>query len=613
MDVKTEVPSNRDSEISVISTILVSPGSIAKVIDSLKPEDFYFPSNRMVYRLACELFKEGVDIDVSTINSRLSQRKLEAQEEADIRSHIVDLIDMFVSTATLDYHVQQVKSKARMRLLLKFSMNLPQVIEDEIDDKRVADEAYNQITKIANDLIPEKMPDIKAIGQSFMSDLLYRMTHQKELPGIPSGLMDLDEMTGGFQKGNLITLAARPGMGKTALAGCISYFIAAKLRRPVVFFSLEMSAEEIYGRVISHITGINSYDIRRGYTNDYQCELIDKAMKELIDSPFYLIDNRANVKTVMDMEAKIRRMVLSGIVPSVIVVDHLQFIEGNTSLNNAVQIIAEITRKLKLLAGTLNVPILLLSQLSRAVETRKDKRPMLSDLRDSGTIEQDSDLVMFIYRDHYYSQESSNRNIADLIISKHRNGPTGTIQLTYQATTTSFSNSSSASISAFVEPEPVLNSEPTQLKVNFWTEERADGQVVFVSNESDRLRLPVWTKETCRKRINGVIDESKEEMNKFWANAAQWVGEPIDEMEAAWRVACFNAMEQVWNDMIAAKNAETAFNVFDLYKEEGNGNGKTSTANHAEDDVEVGHDMRGGGTDALGLNTGSVETLYSKL
>jgi replicative DNA helicase len=425
-------PQNLEAEQSVLGAVLLSDTALpALIIDErLHPEDFYREAHGIVFQAMLDLHNGGEPVDALTLVEHLKQAgRLEA---AGGRS----AIDLLASSVPAVGHVRQyariVRENAMLRRLLRASYEIQaRVHAHDAPPRELVDIAERSILEVAHE---DSRKDFRAINDVLDVEItkLEQLSQEgKAITGTPSGFDDLDNITGGFQPGNLVILAARPSMGKSALMANFAENAALGTQKAVALFSLEMSESELAQRFIASQASIKGDDLRKGRVPASRWGKIMEASNRLAKSPLF-IDDSSDL-SVLDVRAKARRLLQQhddGL--GLIVIDYLQLMRGDGRTDNRVEQIGQISRGLKTLARELECPVIALSQLNRGVEQRTDKKPVLSDLRESGSIEQDADLVMFIYRDEYYDKESEREGIADLIISKHRNGGLGDVELTFQ-------------------------------------------------------------------------------------------------------------------------------------------------------------------------------------
>jgi len=430
-------PQNLEAESAVLGSILIDPEAFIKIADSLSSVDFYNKKNQLIYSAMEKLFGKGVPIDLVTLTEELRRSKKLRQVGA---SYLSELASYIPSSAHIEEHAKIVADKAALRRLISTtSQIIEQSFEAEEDADKVLDKAESLIFEVS-----EKHRRTEFISlHDALAETYDRLEHLHEdkssgIRGVPTGFSGLDYLLSGFQPSDLIILAARPAMGKTSLALNIALNIALKTEIPVGIFSLEMSKDQVIERLLCMDAQIDSWKMRTGRLSDEDFSRLGEAMGRLSEAPIFVEDS-PNL-TVSEIRAKARRLQAEHKV-GFLIVDYLQLMQGERggySEANRVQEISEISRGLKALARELNIPVLAISQLSRAVEQRSPRIPQLSDLRESGSIEQDSDVVMFIYREDYYDKDSERKNIADILIRKHRHGPTGDIELYFTSEQLSF-------------------------------------------------------------------------------------------------------------------------------------------------------------------------------
>lgn len=436
-------PHSVEAEQAVLGGILVDSNSLTELLDTLKPKHFYRPAHLKLFTAMVELFERGEPVDLISVSEWLADR--EELHLAGGRAYINDLALSVVTTEHLGYYAKLIRGKAILRELIQAGHHVVATAFEEADAAVAVDKAQQAVFAVAQQGMGADLACIQDILPTTFEQIEERHLNKGSLMGVSSGFYDLDNYLSGFQKSDLIILAARPSMGKTAFCLNIVTHVALKEKKPVLFFSLEMSKEQLVQRMLCAEAEIDAQRIRTGEINEQDFQKLSRAMGELGDSPIY-IDDTASM-SVMEMRAKARKLMMErgGEPIGMIVIDYLQLMEGKSSSSggggeNRQNEIAAISRGLKGLARELKCPVIALSQLSRAVESRIDKKPMLSDLRESGSIEQDADVVMFIYRDEYYNPETDRPGIADIIIAKQRNGPVGNIQLIFRNNITRFLN-----------------------------------------------------------------------------------------------------------------------------------------------------------------------------
>ena len=419
-------PQNTEAESSLIGSLLIDKDAIIKVADIVSTEDFYVAKNAHIFEAILGLFERREPIDVVTLAEGLS--KSGNLESVGGASYLTELVNSVPSSAHVAQYAHIVADKATLRRLIDAASTINKMAYTENNPlDSVLDEAEQALFAVSQKHLKQNFTPINDIlTQSFERlDGLHK--DKNTLRGIPTGYKELDGLLAGLQNSDLIILAARPSMGKTSLALNIAQHVAVSEGIPVGIFSLEMSKEQLIDRLLSSEAGIDSWKLRTGNLEDKDFEKINKAMGQLSEAPIFIDDSA--MANVMEMRTKARRLQSEHDL-GLIVIDYLQLMSGrNSNGENRVQEISEISRGLKGLARELNVPVVALSQLSRSVEMRNPKIPQLSDLRESGSIEQDADVVMFIYREDYYEKDSERKNIADVLVKKHRNGPTGDVEL----------------------------------------------------------------------------------------------------------------------------------------------------------------------------------------
>jgi replicative DNA helicase len=436
-------PHDLDAEKAVIGAMLVSETAVAAVAERLRPEDFYSEVHRIVYGAMMRLYTRGDPIDQLTLTNEL--RSVGKFEEAGGRAYIFQIVESVPTAANAARYAEIVRGKALLRDIIEVGSRITEDAFREPEDVGEALDAAEQLVYgVSNRTLREQLAPVSELAPGALEMIQRLYEAEGEVTGVETGFDDLDRLTTGFHKSDLVVLAARPAMGKTALALNAIWHAAGQKGMPVAIFSLEMSKEQLVQRLISQITRIPTQALRSGNVRAEDWPKLVRGVAEVSRAPIW-IDDTAGV-TLMEMRAKVRRLSsqlnAAGERPlSLVVVDYLQLMvaQGNRSENRQ-QEIAEISRGLKVLARDLDVPVLAVAQLSRAVEQRHDKRPLLSDLRDSGAIEQDADMVMFLYRDEYYNPGSDDKGIAEIIVGKHRNGPTGKVQLAWMEQYTKFAS-----------------------------------------------------------------------------------------------------------------------------------------------------------------------------
>ncbi|NJM96810.1 MAG: replicative DNA helicase [Phormidesmis sp. RL_2_1] len=431
-------PQNIEAEEAILGGILIDPEAIGRVTEIIVPEAFYIGAHRSIYQAALDLQSRGLPTDLMGVASWLKDKG--TLEKVGGQSRLAALIDRTISAANIDQYAKLVMDKYTRRKLIRSGGEIIQLgYETETPLEDVLDKAEQELFGITQERPTAGLTATSDILTDTFSDIEQRSLGMV-LPGLACGFYDLDAMTQGFQRSDLIIAAARPAMGKTSFVLNVARNIADTHRQPVAIFSLEMSKAQLIYRLLSSEAKIESGRLRTGRIAQHEWEPMGHAINTLSQLPIF-IDDTPGIG-VSEIRSKARRLQAEqGGALGLILIDYLQLMEG--SGDNRVQELSKMTRSLKGLARELNVPVIALSQLSRGVESRTNKRPMMSDLRESGAIEQDADLIMMLYREEYYDPDTPDRGIAEIILTKHRNGPTGTVKLLFQPEYTQFLNRAS--------------------------------------------------------------------------------------------------------------------------------------------------------------------------
>ncbi len=429
-------PQNVEAEQSVLGSILLDSKCLIKIADKLFSDDFYEPSHRIIYSAMIELFEKRRAIDVITLTDNLESKK--KLKEIGGATYLTNLVSMVPTSAHVVHYANIVHSKGTLRRLIDAANEISSLAfteKNEISD--ILDKSEQLLFSVSQNSTNQNFVPIKDILAESFERMDELHNDNGKVKGLPTGFKHLDNLLAGLQSSDLIILAARPSMGKTSLALNIAEHVAIKEKKGVAVFSLEQSKEQLADRMICAQAGIDAWKLRTGKLSEDDFPKIGYAMGVLSEAPIFIDDQPFS--NVMEIRAKARRLQMENDV-RLIIIDYLQLMQGSKTSGdvNRVQEISEISRGLKALAREINVPVIALSQLSRAVEHRPDKRPQLSDLRESGSIEQDADVVMFIYRDEYYDPETEDKNIAEVLIRKHRNGPIGSVKLYFCGERTQF-------------------------------------------------------------------------------------------------------------------------------------------------------------------------------
>jgi replicative DNA helicase len=421
-------PQNLDAEESVLGAMMLSPGAIGAVSEVLDAGDFYRESHAKVYRAALGLYARGEPVDAITLVDELEERG--DLSDAGGKERIHELAALVPATANAAHYARIVREMATLRGLIRAGGEVSRLgWERPGDAQDLVDRAEQIVFELSQSRVSTEFTHIEALLKDSFERITALYEAGEDLTGVPSGFRDVDRITSGFQPGNLIIVAARPSMGKSALGLCMAANIAVRHQLPVAMFTLEMSKSEVTQRLMCSEAKVESQRLRSGKLAADDWPRLTAACDKLAKAPIY-VDDTGSI-TMMEIRSKARRLKTQEPTLSLIIVDYLQLMTSGASVENRVQEVSQISRQLKVLARDLDTPVLAMSQLSRAVEQRHDKRPILSDLRESGSIEQDADLVFFIYRDEYYNEESDQQGLAEVICAKHRNGPTGTEKLSF--------------------------------------------------------------------------------------------------------------------------------------------------------------------------------------
>jgi replicative DNA helicase len=421
-------PQNLEAEEHVLGAMLLSPGAIGAVSEILAPTDFYRETHGTIYRTALSLYAKGEPVDAITVIDELEKRgDLDA---VGGRSRIHELANIVPATANASHYARIVHEMATLRGLIAAGQKIADLgYERPGETVELVDLAEQTIFALSQQRVSSEFAHIETLLKESFERITALYEAGADVTGVASGYRDLDRLTSGFQPGNLIILAARPSMGKSALALCMATNIAVRNNTPVAMFTLEMSKSEVTQRMMCSEAKVESQKLRSGKLAPDDWPRLTAACDKLAKAPIY-VDDTGSI-TMMEIRSKARRLKSREPNLGLIVIDYLQLMTSGANVESRVQEVSQISRSLKVLARDLEVPIIALSQLSRAVEQRHDKRPILSDLRESGSIEQDADLVGFIYRDEYYNDESDQQGLAEIILAKHRNGPTDTVKLSF--------------------------------------------------------------------------------------------------------------------------------------------------------------------------------------
>ncbi|MBQ9268759.1 MAG: replicative DNA helicase [Oscillospiraceae bacterium] len=428
-------PYSLDAERSVIGSMLIDSRCVSDVVGILKPEDFYLQENKDIFTTIYSMFSYSMNIDPVTVMEQMKQSGLYDEEKT--RDYLLQVLDVTPTAANAKQYAQIVADKSLLRQIANAATDISQIVSDEVGTAQsIMDAAEQKIYAIRNGRSNQDLTPISTVLLSVYEQLAERAHSDSAIPGLSTGLRDLDSKINGLNKSDLLLIAARPGMGKTSIALNIALSVAKKSKKAVVIFSLEMSREQLASRLLSNESFVDSQLLLTGKLSEEEWGKLGLAAYALSQTDI-LVDDNPSI-TVTEMNAKCRRVDNLGL----IIIDYLQLMTSATGKvsDNRVTAVGEISRALKIMAKELNVPVICLSQLNRANESRADKRPMLSDLRESGSIEQDADEVLFLYRDDYYNPDTEEKNVAECIVAKNRHGETGTVKLQWLPQFTTFSD-----------------------------------------------------------------------------------------------------------------------------------------------------------------------------
>lgn len=419
-------PQNVDAEMSLLGAVLIDEETLADISEHVTPQDFYDKRHGIIYGAMMRLYERHKPVDLLTLTDELKKKK--ELDGVGGSAYLSELTNYVPTAAHAEAYAELVAGKAVRRRLIKASADISELgFDEEFSTQELLEKAEAELFSVSDQSLKQDLVSLESILTESFDRMEELHRNKGSLRGIRTGYRDLDNMTAGLQRSDLIILAARPAMGKTTLVTNLAYNVATVAKQPVLFFSLEMSKEQLVDRMLSDASGVDGWNIRTGNLSDDDFSKLSDAMGEMAEAPIF-IDDTPGV-SVLEMRTKARRAAHEQPL-GLIIVDYLQLMQASgRSDGNRVQEVSEISRGLKLIARELNVPVIALSQLSRSVESRNPQIPQLADLRESGSIEQDADIVMFIYREKYYNPDTDRDNITDLYIAKHRNGPTGKIEL----------------------------------------------------------------------------------------------------------------------------------------------------------------------------------------
>jgi len=428
-------PQDLETEKALLGSILLVPDAFYEINTIVEKNDFYSEKHKIIFETILDLINHKDPVDLLTLSTKLREQKL--LEQIGGTDYLSTLLGLVGSAANIVYYANNIKKKSTLRKLIIASSHIGELAFNEEEElQNVLEEAEKKIYEITSNTNGDsQVSTMKDLGEEAISRFLHLAENHDQVRGVPSGFQDLDNKLSGFQKSDLIIIAARPSVGKTSLALDLARNAATKSNVPVVIFSLEMSKQQLVDRMLAAHAQVDSWKLRTGKLDmGEELERLQQGMHELMQAPIFIDDKPAN--TIMNMRSVIRKLHHNKPV-GLVVVDYLQLMSTSRNYENMVNQVTEISRSLKGLAKEFNIPVIALSQLSRAVESRGG-RPRLSDLRDSGSIEQDADVVMFIHREDKYNEKSEKKNIVEILIEKHRNGPTGIVEMYFDDKKTSF-------------------------------------------------------------------------------------------------------------------------------------------------------------------------------
>ncbi len=431
-------PHSNEAEASLLGSILLDNSAIDLVLDMLTPEDFYQEANRKLFTVMREMYGEGKAIDTTTVFARLAESQ--SMEAVGGVHYVLNLTNRVPSASNIEHYAEIVRDKGLLRRLIYLATQVSEQAYHEVEDVPLfLDTVERQIFSLSQQQTRQNVVPMSEIIKETFRQIEQLHEKKDKITGVSTGFLELDDLTAGFQPSDLIILAARPSMGKTAFSLGIMAHAALRVQCPVAYFSLEMSKEQLAMRLLCSEAQVDASRLRGGFLNDGEWRRLIEAAGKIASAPIYIDDTAA--MPIMKMQAVSRRLKTEKNI-GMIMVDYLQLMRADALGKNASreQIVSEISRNLKAIAKELRVPVVALSQLNRGLESRTDKRPLNSDLRESGSIEQDADVIMFIYRDEVYNKESEEKGIAEIIISKQRNGPLGTARLKWVSGFTRFDN-----------------------------------------------------------------------------------------------------------------------------------------------------------------------------
>lgn len=436
-----KMPQNLEAEMSILGACFLSTYALDKVCEEVTSEMFYSEANKRIFEAIYSLHQNKIPLDSTVLVNEIEKR--ENINSIGGLEYLSEVVDSVISAANIDYYIDIVREKALRRKLVEVSTSITtSAFDEETETNDIIDNAEKSIFSVTKSRKAGEFKTISDVMKNTQARLEDLAKNDKEITGVATGFYDFDKLTSGLHENELIIIAARPAMGKTAFALNLAVNSAINSKKNVALFNLEMSAEQLAMRMIAAQGGIDQNKLKTGRLEHNDWKKVNEAMSELSDTNLYIED--ASGISVSEIRAKCRRLATQGPGLGLVIIDYLQLIEGSSRYaGNRQQEVSEISRSLKTMAMELSVPVIALAQLSRSVELRENKRPIMSDLRESGSIEQDADIVAFLYRDDYYNKsaaEQTNVSVTELIVGKHRNGSTGTIELLFERTMSNFRN-----------------------------------------------------------------------------------------------------------------------------------------------------------------------------
>lgn len=533
-----------ESEAQCLAVLLVHPERLVESLDVLYPEDFRIPHDK-IYRAITALHKANTPIDQLTVSQWL--RNHGQLDECGGRQYLYDLTQAFCTEAAFPYHVQKVKDASRLRATYRLFDETVAQDESGAEPAVVVARIAEKLQALSIDKAGKVLrPACDTLGP-LMDNIAAR--DGKGIPGLSTGLYELDQILLGLVPGRLITIAGRPGMGKSALVGLIAESVAVDQNEPVAVFSLEMSKEDFLERMLSGRSRTSGDRMKLGMLQENDKKYLAVAAEEISKAPLYVVDQADGFSALLDFEAGLARLRSKDIYPKVVIIDYIQIVETEKEAATRDLEISRLTRRVKKLAQQFGFTAIILSQLSRAVEARKDKRPMLSDLRESGGIEGDSDQVLFVYRDEYYNPETERRGEAEIIVGKNRHGAEGVVNALWQGSITRFLNKVNINSPNVVETKarPLVPPEP----VSPFSIVEKDGSVYVVAKDISRPPVKLWSRESWLKRLTKLAAEDEGTQSTWWLKRYAELDEEPDKMANFVATLNLRGAEEAWEEVQA--------------------------------------------------------------